>query len=707
MSSRPFALVQTREQWQGALLSRTTLDDAGRAGLTWSIRPGADVPRVDVPAAGLAFDGECRLYRSLPAEGRVQRMHWSTSQTPEDFALTAYDLFRTAEPAAAGDFAAATAPTPLHDPRALAVDENDRLFVVETGARQVLVYDLWSSVLVRRVHVSPATPLDVAAYGSIVYVLLDSDALLAITGRDTTQRIFLPPEITAPSRLAVSPAGGIAVLDAAGTATARVFFLAADDSGSAAAQPALLVEHSLAVPHARDVEFDGADALYVARRAGESILRFGPVQHAPMLPIRARLYDGTGIVRTPEGRVGFWGAGGLSYGMEDRVLYEATGLVTTIRLDAGDYQREWGRLFVDACLPRGTGMRAGFTVTDDDDLVAAHATELHALYERETGPELPWANLGRSTGTSTFECPVLAPPGRYLWVTFELTGDTRHTPLVSHVRVEFPAHDHLRRLPRTLSREPAAAGFLQRYLGNLDGLLTDLDARAAQRHVLVLASTAPAEILGWLASFVGLVLDERWSECARRTAIAEAAWLFRYRGTVPGLRRFLEIGVGGPVILIEHFKLRGQGGALLGDTGPAFTSSVLGAGFRIGGAIGSTATPVPMSGTLDDAFKTHAHRFTVIIPGRHGPDTIGIATLILDVHRPAHTVFDLCTVGAGMRVGRGLHVGLSAMIGRTGGFHTLQLDASVLGRDGIVGRPTHGVRVQSTTLGDTGGGGFH
>ena len=57
-----------------------------------------------------------------------------------------------------------------------------------------------------------------------------------------------------------------------------------------------------------------------------------------------------------------------------------------------------------------------------------------------------------------------------------------------------------------------------------------------------------------------------------------------------------------------------------------------------------------------------------------------------------------------MRVGRGLHVGLSAVVRHTGGFRTLQVDSSVLGRDGIVGRPTWGVRVQSATLN---AGNFH
>jgi hypothetical protein len=65
---------------------------------------------------------------------------------------------------------------------------------------------------------------------------------------------------------------------------------------------------------------------------------------------------------------------------------------------------------------------------------------------------------------------------------------------------------------------------------------------------------------------------------------------------------------------------------------------------------------------------------------------------LLDVHRPAHTLFELCTVGSGMRVGYGLHVGLLSIIGRTGGWGQLRLGGR-LGRDAILGRPEAGMRV--------------
>jgi hypothetical protein len=111
-------------------------------------------------------------------------------------------------------------------------------------------------------------------------------------------------------------------------------------------------------------------------------------------------------------------------------------------------------------------------------------------------------------------------------------------------------------------------------------------------------------------------------------------------------------------------------------------------------------TASPIDGTLDDAFRTHAHRFTVLIPAPLSAAQLDVVRHIVEVHRPAHTVFELCTTGAGMRVGRGLMLELSSVVGRTGGFSPFQTGSSLLGRGAILGRPAEGA-----TLGNGRAGG--
>lgn len=731
MAIRPFALVRTQDQWLRAAHDDTFIHPVADAvELAWS-QPPATAPAAPAPpAAGLAFDAECRLYRSIPAAGTLERS-LATALDPlasEPAAPLPLDLF--AAPAAAlGDFAAARPPAPLREPRGLAVDADDRLFIAETGAGRVLVLDLWGHRLLRRIAFDPAAPpLDLVSDGRAVYAAVESPATLwHFTARREPRPLELPATLAAPSRLALACGPRFAILDRAGRPDARVFLL------RPTADPNVLEPAGvpLSVPGAGDIEFESDDILVIARGPGDQLLRFhvGGAAFSELAPLSARGYDGLGIVRTPDRRIGFWTARGFRHAVATRVRYVAAGRITTFRLDAGEYQTVWGRLFLDACIPPGTEVVAHCATADEPpeeatlprtppanlasavilrpdlsppmpplSLVAPEDGPWQYLHRRESGRELPWVQPGPDDPFRTYEAPILAPPGRYLWVTLRLRGTSVQSPRVRALRAEHPSHDHLRRLPRTFSRDVAAESFLRRYTALADGLLMDLDSRARARHALIDHRSAPADLLPWLAGFIGLPVDERWPDAVLRRLIAEAIWLFRFRGTVPGLRRFLEIYLGVPVVIIEHFRLRGLGGALLGDAGSPTSRAVLGGGFRVGGAIGAPEE-LPLVGDLDDAFDTHAHRFTMVIPGSPGAEQLDVVRHILEVHRPAHTLFEVCTAGAGMRVGRGLHVGMTAIIGPTGGFATAQLDGSVLGRGSIVGRPVAGTHPGASRLG--------
>lgn len=705
---RPFALIQTEDQWLRAFHENTALE-AGIVQLAFvddtALNVRGDPP---LPAAGLAFDPQCRLYHSFPEPGRVERRLWAAPE-PAD----ALDLFAPGPPPLTGDFHPVGDPPPvLQEPRGLAVDADDRLFIAETTARRILVFDLWSLRLLRRIPV-PGRPLDLALKDRSVLAVLSSPAgLVELEAHTGPRRLALPPGVTDPARVAVSPEGEIFVLDAARTAAAR----------------AVSGRRDIAVPFATDIEFLPGPVLVAARFSQEDFLRFriGAASIEEMPPLKARDYDGLGIVRTPDDRIGFFTGHGFRHAVAARVRYQATGRVITYRLDSGEFRTIWGRLFLDACIPQDTDIRLACVAADDppedeDTLprrLPANVTEAviirpdlsppmppeslvpseiaHRLHRRESGRELPFAPHTADDVFQTYEAPLLTGPGRYLWLALELTGNTRFTPRLRSLRAEYPSHDYLRRLPKVFSREEQPASFLRRYLALFDGFLGELDARATARHALLDPAATPAEALAWLAGFVGLGLDERWPVPVQRAILEQAAWLFRFRGTVPGLMRFLELYTGTRVILIEKFRLRGLGA--LGEPGGPESRAVLGAGFRVGGAVGQE-NATPLTGTVEDAFETHAHRFSVIIPAVLPTEQLDVVRHILDVHRPAHTLFDVCTVDAGIRVGRGLHVGLTSLIGRSGGFTMLQTGSSLLGRGSIVGRPDAGTRLESSRLG--------
>lgn len=739
--SHSFALIRTHDQWRRVAHHHTALDGEV-VSLDWvhedAVTLGGELPP---SGAGLAFDGSCRLYHSLPENGQVERVLWASEDPlrPTSVQPTPLDLFETDTESDLGDFVPVSAATgALHEPRGLTVDDEERLFIAESEARRIIIYDLWSRRLLRRVPVGGRV-VDLAVRGRTVFALLTSPPrLLRLEARTEPQTVPLPAEITQPTRLTIAPGGEIFVLDHGGTTSARVVSLSqprnvpeVEFATDIEFQFREVVPPATAAENAPSPSVETEGVLVVARLPKEDFLRFrvSAEEVAEIAPLKGRDYDGCGIVRTPDNRIGFWTSQGFRHAVTARLRYLPYGRVTSFRLDSEDFHTTWGRLFLDACIPKDTEIRVHCVATDEppeeatlartppanlasmsvpwpDDsppmppvsLIVKDKDERHLLHRRETGGELPWVRQAEEDMFATYEAPIHADPGRYLWMTLELHGNTRVTPRLRALRAEYPSHDYLRRLPKTFSRDEQVAPFLRRYLEMLAGVLGELEGKAEARHVLVDARSVPAEALPWLASFLGLVLDERWPVATRRTLIEEATWLFRFRGTVPGLRRFLEIYTGTDVILIEKFRVRGLGGAIVGDPTGLTSSSVLGAGFRVGGAVGETETKT-LTGSVEDAFATHAHRFSVIIPAALNAEQLEVIRHILEVHRPAHTLVEVCTVGAGMRVGRGLHVELTSLIGRSGGFMPLQLGNSLLGREAIIGRPEPGTRVGSSLLG--------
>ena len=738
---RPFALIRTHDQWLRASHTNTALEGEV-VQLYWNddeTQSGADKKEFTKLGAGLAFDSHCRLYHSVPFEGRVERLHWA-SHDPLQPGLqqSPVDLFATETDETFGDFVlSGTSPAQLITPSGLAVDADDRLFVAESDAKRILVYDLEASRLLRRVQLA-AKVTDLAAFGRTVYALLVKSpgppGLVKLTARTSPQALDLPAQITNPARIAVSPAGDLFVLNAAGTADARV--LRYPDGGEV-----------VKVPFATDIEFQtpipatvtaSCAVLVVARRPDEDLRRFciDTTGTSELAPLKARGYDGLGIVNTPDGRIGFWTSNGFRHAVAARLKYLATGQVTTFQLDSNEFHTAWGRLFLDACIPKNTSVVVRCVTSDESpneleeiarmppkntsdpkfksppmpsDSLAKRLAQRpgQLLHRRETGRELPWVRLDETDSFETYEAPIIAEPGRYLWIQIELNGNTRTTPRVKALRAEYPSHDYLRRIPKTFSRDEHVANFLRRYLATFEGMLGELEAKADARSTLLDPHSAPAEILPWLASFLGLVFDERMARAprpggqfvdVRRTLIAEVAWLFRFRGTVAGLRRFIEIYLGIAPILIEHFRVRGLGDAILGDPDGLTSSSVVGAGFRVGGAIGAEESTV-IDGSLEDSFATHAHRFSLIIPGALTDEQREVVNWILELHRPAHTLVQLCTIDAGMRVGRGLHVELTSVIGRGAGFQQWQLGDGLLGRGLIIGKPEAGTSIGGAQLG--------
>ncbi|MGY1679361.1 phage tail protein [Geodermatophilus sp. SYSU D01176] len=646
----------------------------------------APVPAAAPERAGLAFDARGCLYRGVPERGQVQRVPWPDRQPPVDLLEGPAQV--TVAPPGRGRFVASGA-----DPRrplrawALAADRDDHLFVLDGGTGTVAVLDLADGHLLRTV-VLDRLPVDLAvgADGTVLVLtgsrgtpIAHLDAIGAPVGRPLPPGALagIPPGAR-PSRLAVAPDG-------------TPWLLLRQDADAWIVSLGTPRPAPLRVSGGTELEIDGAGRVVVAGPPGGDLVTWAAGRDAltPGIPLRARGYDGRGLVRTPDGRIGFSTGTGFRAAVRERVRYGCQGTVDTAALDSRSYRQQWGRVFVEACVPPGTQLAVATAGGDDaPDGAALARARLYPLHRRETGREVPWSPLPPGDRYAVYEAPVRAEPGRFLRLRLRLAGAGTTTPRIRALRAEFPATGLVERLPRAYRTDPGAADFLRRYLALVDGQLGDLESRAVHRDLLLDPWGAPTELLSWLGSLVGLSLDARWPERARRTLLAEAVALFRRRGTPAGLRRVLEIYLGAPVVVLEAFRLRAATAALGGEDG---SPAVVGTALRVGGGA------EPGDG---DPFRSSAHRFTVLLTREVDDAELAVVRDLLEVARPAHTLVEVCTVGQGMRAGIGLHVEISTVVGPGSGVAPLRVGGE-LTADSVLGRGRAGLRVGA---GHAGGG---
>jgi len=109
------------------------------------------------------------------------------------------------------------------------------------------------------------------------------------------------------------------------------------------------------------------------------------------------------------------------------------------------------------------------------------------------------------------------------------------------------ASSYLKYLPAIYS----ADDFMGRFLLIFESILSPIDRTVGNLHYYFDAQMAPPEMLPWLASWLGLALDERWPDDQRRALILAAVELYQWRGTRRGLSEFLRLYTGITPEIIE------------------------------------------------------------------------------------------------------------------------------------------------------------
>lgn len=280
-------------------------------------------------------------------------------------------------------------------------------------------------------------------------------------------------------------------------------------------------------------------------------------------------------------------------------------------IDSGEPNTIWHRLYLEAHLPKGTGVIVYLAAGEDKHALKEESLKNdcqwaeHHFGSVKAVPDIPkgvWINdksevpffhglLYCSPQRDTagiFGALVQRPgysvrslKGRYLNLKIELTGGGHATPEIAALRIYHPRFSYLDQyLPelyretnvRQKASEKGKAGgsdFLQRFLCLFESFLTPLEDKVASVYMLTNPISAPAEALDWLGQWIGLSENSGLSEEQKRLYIKNATNLYRKRGTMKGLALALDLITGnmvsrGDIVLFEDFRLRRTFATILG-----------------------------------------------------------------------------------------------------------------------------------------------
>ena len=98
--------------------------------------------------------------------------------------------------------------------------------------------------------------------------------------------------------------------------------------------------------------------------------------------------------------------------------------------------------------------------------------------------------------------------------------------------------------------------FTMRFVGGFDEVLASTLVTLDCLIDYFDPALTPTDFLVWLASWVGIEIDESWATERRRAAVATAVEMYRMRGTISGLRANLEVLSGGQVEITDSGGVR-------------------------------------------------------------------------------------------------------------------------------------------------------
>ena len=435
---------------------------------------------------------------------------------------------------------------------------------------------------------------------------------------------------------------------------------------------------------------------------------------------------------------------------------EASNNTSFAPLDSGDANMVWHRLYLEAVIPKGCGIKVWLAATDKVPLEALRPAEkpeffehrFGNIYQRNTRSDIPvavWESFPSELPHQRGLLPctekqdtaglfsvliqrssrrVRSLRGRYLHVQVKLTGQGRDTPEIFSLRAygsRFSYIDeYLPKLYRETSFRPeadhvgdaTAADFLGRFVSNVEGVLTTIEDRIAQSYLLTEPAAVPRQSLPWLGSWIGYEVNQSLPESVQRKLLQSAAELYRWHGTLRGLKLALEIATeggisGGEIVVLEDFRLRRTFASIIGaDLDDEEDPLTAGASISGNAYVGDTlfigdennkeflalfsadlAVDTSEQQLIEQLFDDLAYRVTILLHQEIEAQDLGLIRQIAQQETPAHIAYRVLSASDKFLVGMASLVGVDTYLAKRKPPSDARIGKSYLGKNDFVKGP--------------------
>jgi phage tail-like protein len=591
---------------------------------------------------------------------------------------------------------------------------------------------------------------------------------------DNTDPPRLTKVIALPSEnfvaLSTSPSGRVALLSWNGSQGARVRLLTSDcKMGAPQALMAGTTDAKTPVKFPYSVAFVDEDNLAVLVTGLHEVLVYKLEDLPELFPVGdmyplAGYTDGPflhGLDFPPHYPTSLTSSAPL-YPISYRSFAKNAGTFSQRVIDSQQRQTEWHRIYMEAVIPAHCGIRIFLAASDrpealQDDKTPWFEHRFGQMFASAPDLSIPTGAWVRYPSELPFHDGVLGCPleknksglftvlvqraglrvrslrGRYLGVRIELMGDGLSTPEVASLRIYGSRFSFVKNYlpelyqesvfgseadqgkPNTADQASTPADFLERFVDNFEGVLTEVEDRVASSYLLTRPESIDEDALPWLANWIGLRFDPAYPKDRRRQMLQEAPGLFENRGTLRGLQQALDVATGGmcsngSIIVIEEFRLRRTFATILGAnladehdpllpgfgaSGNSFVGDTLFLGeehhkeflalFGARALQGLGARDrAEAEKAIHDFYATLAHRVTVLVHNQIQQQDFGLIRRVVELEKPAHVLASVQTATCQFLVGIAALLGVDTYLTHKPEPKPVRVDKSFIGGTDLI-----------------------